>query len=63
MGQLGFFDLNNRFDGLDRKGDPLALLAGLIPWETFRPKLKRALLKAGLRTRPGERKTAAGRKP
>ena len=37
MGRLGFFDLSNRYDGLDRKGDPLALLAGLIPWETFRP--------------------------
>ncbi len=63
MGQLGFFDLNNRYDGLDRKGDPLALLASLIPWETFRPRLKRALLKAGLRTRPDERRSAAGRKP
>jgi hypothetical protein len=58
MGQLGFFDLNNRHDGLDRKGVPLALLASLTPWETFRPKLKRALLKAGLRTRPGERRRA-----
>jgi len=63
MSQLGFFDLSRRYEGLDRKRDPLVLLAKLVPWETFRPKLKQALLKADLRTRASERKSAAGRKP
>lgn len=63
MGQPGFFDLSRRYEGLDRKSDPLAALAGLVPWESFRPKLRVALTEHGLRTAAAARKRAAGRKP
>ncbi len=63
MGQVGFFDLSRRYEGLDRKNDPLVLLAILVPWESFRPKLKAALVTGGLRTAAADRKGRAGRKP
>jgi Transposase domain (DUF772) len=60
---MGFFDLSRRHEGLDRKNDPLATLAVLVPWETFRPMLHAALSAHGLRTPAAQRKGAAGRKP
>jgi IS5 family transposase len=63
MGQMGFFDVSQRYEGLDRKGDPLPLIAELVPWEEFRPKLKAALKAKGLRKTGAERKSPAGRKP
>jgi IS5 family transposase len=63
MGQLGFFDLNRRYEGLDKKKDPLVTLAHVVPWESFRPLLSAALARQGTRTVPCERKSAAGRKP
>ena len=63
MGQLGFFDLSRRYEGLDRKRDPLATLAAVIPWETFRPMLLQALTAYDLRTPAEERRSRAGRKP
>jgi IS5 family transposase len=63
VGQMGFFDLSRRYEGLDRKRDPLPLIANLVPWETFRPKLNAVFLQAGLRTDGKDRKSAAGRKP
>jgi transposase, IS5 family len=63
MGRMGFFDLSQRYEGLDRKNDPLATLAVLVPWETFRPLLHAALSAHGLRTPAAQRKSAAGRKP
>ncbi len=49
MGQLGFFDLNRRYESLDKKSDPLAVIAAMVPFESFRPKLKAALIKGELR--------------
>lgn len=49
MGQLGFFDLNRRYEGLDAKNHPLVGIAAAVPFETFRPKLKAALVAGGLR--------------
>jgi transposase, IS5 family len=63
MGQMGFFDLSRRYEGLDAKNDPLAALERLVPWEAFRPKLEAALAGYGLRRAAAERKSAAGRKP
>ena len=37
MGQLGFFDLSRRYEGLDVKDDPLVAIAAMIPWESLRP--------------------------
>ena len=63
MGQLGFFDLNRRYESLDEKNDPLLAIAAMVPFESFRGKLKAALIKGELRKSDGERKNSAGRKP
>lgn len=54
MGQTGFFDLDERYESLSRCGDPLEILLKVIPWESFRYPIKKAL------TKP--RKSSAGRK-
>lgn len=58
MGQMGFFDLSNRYAGQDRKNDPLVFLQKTVPWENFRPELK-----AVCRRPDEELKSRAGRKP
>jgi len=58
MGQFGFFDLGDRYAGLDKFGDPLVLLKRTIPWELFRSELR-----AVWRTPDKQRKSNAGRKP
>src|ERR1700682_705738 len=63
MGQLGFFDLNRRYESLIEKNDPLVAIAAMVPFESFRPKLKAALIKGELRRSEAERKNSAGRKP
>ena len=63
MGQLGFFDLNRRYESLDEKNDPLVAIAAMVPFESFRSKLKAALIKGELRTSDATRKSLAGRKP
>lgn len=63
MGQPGFFDLSRRYEGLNAAGDPLVAIAAAVPFELFRGKLQRALVKGGLRKADGDRKSAAGRKP
>jgi len=55
MGQPGFFDLSRRYEGLDAAGDPLVAIAAAVPFELFRGKLQRALVKGGLRKADGER--------
>ena len=39
MGQMGFFDIANRYAGLDAKNDPLARIDAVVPWENFRARL------------------------
>ena len=63
VGQLGFFDLNRRYEGLNEKNDPLLAIAAMVPLELFRAKLKAALIKGELRRSDAERKSSAGRKP
>ena len=58
MGQLGFFDADNRLTALSRKGDPLEAIDRLVPWESFHCDIEAAVL-----TPKTERKSAAGRKP
>ena len=58
MGQMGFYDLANRYAGLDAKSDPLVKLSTLVPWGDFRTRLETVWR----RTRD-ERKSRAGRKP
>lgn len=38
--QLGLFDLQNRFEKLDKNGDPLAKLNQVVIWNNFRPALE-----------------------
>ena len=63
MTQPGFFDLSRRYESLDEKPDPLVALNRLIPWESFRIKLRSALEDTGQRATGEARKSAAGRKP
>ena len=63
MGQLGFFDLNRRYESLTEKNDPLVAIAAMVPFESFRPELNAALIKGELRRSEAERKNSAGRKP
>lgn len=42
-GQQGFFDIQDRYEALSRKGDPLEGLRTMIPWENFRKPLKKTL--------------------
>lgn len=58
VGQTGFFDVANRYAGLDAKKDPLAQIDAVVPWDAFR-----ARLEAVWRRRPEDRKSPAGRKP
>ncbi len=55
---MGFFDLSDRYAGLDKFGDLLVLLKTKVPFEAFR-----AELKAVWRTPPRQRKSKAGRPP
>ena len=58
MGQLGFYDLDKRLEGISAKGDPLQALNAIIPFESFR-----AEIEAVVRLAPEDRKSNAGRKP
>ena len=58
MGQMGFFDLSNRYTGLDAKNEPLAKIDEVVPWEDFR-----GCLDAVCRRSDKARKSRAGRKP
>lgn len=58
MSQPGFFDIANRYAGLDAKNDPLVKIDALVPWENFRSRLE-----AAWRKPPEARKSSAGRKP
>lgn len=53
-----FFDLSDRYASLDAKKDPLVEIAGVAPWEEFRPALERVWRKPD-----ADRKSRAGGKP
>jgi IS5 family transposase len=58
MSQLGFFDIADRYAGLDGKNDPLLKIDSVVPWEDFRPHLEAVWRKSA-----NQRKSSAGRKP
>lgn len=58
MAQMGFFDLSDRYASLDAKKDPLLEIDQIVPWEDFRPLLKKVWRKP-----LKDRKSRAGRKP
>ena len=53
-----FFDIAQRYAGLDAKNDPLARIDEVVPWEDFRPRIE-----AAWRKPTEERGSPAGRKP
>src|SRR3974390_3400384 len=58
MGQFGFFDADRRLAAVSAKGDPLEMIAALVPFEGFRAEIEAAVL-----TPANEKKSTAGRKP
>lgn len=41
MGQMGFFDISDRYASLDAKRDPMIEIDAIVPWEQFRATLER----------------------
>ena len=58
MGQFGFFDADRRLAAITAKGDPLEMIACVVPFESFRAEIEAAVL-----TPASEKKSPAGRKP
>ena len=46
MGQLGFFDVDERLAALSAAGDPLERLGAVVDFELFRPVLDAALARS-----------------
>src|ERR1700716_96697 len=57
MGQFGFFDADRRLAAITAKGDPLEMIARVVPFESFRAEIEAAVL-----TPVSEKKSSAGRK-
>jgi hypothetical protein len=58
IGQFGFFDADRRLAAITEKGDPLEMIARVVPFESFRAEIEAAVL-----TPASEKKSPAGRKP
>ncbi len=58
MGQMSFFDVENRYAALDAKHDPLVKINAVVPWEALRSRLENVWRKP-----PDKRKSNAGCKP
>ena len=58
MGQMVFFDIVNRYAGLDAKNAPLVKIDSIVRWEDFRVRLEAAWRKPA-----GELASNAGCKP
>ena len=58
MGQFGFFDADRRLAAITVKGDPLEMIARVVPFESFRAEIETAVL-----TPANKKKSTAGRKP
>jgi hypothetical protein len=49
MGQFGFFDAERRLAAITAKGDPLEMIARVVPLESFRAEIEAAVLTPGER--------------
>src|SRR5579864_6345766 len=58
MGQFGFFDAERPLAAITAKGDPLEMIARVVPFESFRAEIEAAVLRPA-----SEKKSSAGRKP
>jgi hypothetical protein len=54
MGDLGFFDLQHHYKGLEVKSAPLVAILATVPFELFSLRLKTALVKGGLTKKHGK---------
>ena len=57
MGQFWIVRLDRRLAAITAKGDPLEMIARVVPFESFRAEIEAAVL------RPVSEKSTAGRKP
>src|SRR3954467_12795925 len=57
MGQFGFFDADRRLAAISAKGDPLEMIARVVPFDSFRAEIEAAVL-----TPADEKKSNAGEK-
>jgi len=62
MAQMGFFDLSDRYAGLDAKKDPLVLIDAVVPWEEFRPTLEQVWRRPAAERKSRGRAQADGRR-
>ena len=60
MGQKGFFDIAQRYAGLDAKNDPLARIDEVVPWEDFRPRHRGGMAQADRGTEVAGRAVSPG---
>ena len=44
QGQFGFFDADRRLAAITAKGDPLQMMARVVPFESFRAEIEAAVL-------------------
>jgi len=44
MGQFGFFDADRRLAAISAKGDPLEMIAVVVPFESYRTEIEAAVL-------------------
>src|SRR3974390_1754094 len=58
MGQFGFFDADRRLAAITAKGDPLEMIARVVPFESFLAEIEAAVLRPA-----SEKKSPGGRKP
>jgi hypothetical protein len=58
MGQFGFFDADRRLAAITAKGDPLEMIARVVPFESFRAEIEAAVIAKPFRPRGRQRKWA-----
>jgi transposase, IS5 family len=56
MGQFGFFDADRRLAAITAKGDPLEMIARVVPFESFRAEIEAAVIAKPFRPRGRQRK-------
>ena len=49
MGQFGFFDADRRLAAISAKGDPLEMIARVVPFDSFRAEIEAAVLTPAVR--------------
>jgi hypothetical protein len=45
MGRFGFFDADRRLAAISATGDPLEMITGVVPFESYRAEIEAAVLR------------------